>query len=585
MAEDLSGTTIKGYELREQIGAGGFGAIYRAHQPAVDREVAIKVIHPQRVSKPGFTERFEIEAQTIARLEHPYIVPLYDFWHDDTGAYLVMRYIRGGSLRDYLDDHDTLDYDMLALVISEVADALAVAHAANVVHRDLKPGNILLDGKGHYYLADFGIAKNITQASGITSDEAILGSPDYLSPEQVLGEPITLKADIYSLGVVIFEALTGELPFPNLTPMQQMFHHAHRDLPIIYDLPSRIRVNVNEVIQTATAKNPEDRYESAEELSQALYKALKPALSRSTTMVSPVSVSPSTAEIDRAKMSEALQRADSDDDEDDSPPPRVGGRWIYGFGAMVLIAVIAAVVVLLSQPGGPFGAAPEATEVVSEAATDTPEPTATDEPTLTDEPTATPTDEPTPTSTLTPTATFDPAPRLQVRNASRSSVCGVYVASIFDDTDAWGINWLDDERVAFEEDTFNIPGLEQGSFRVLVEDCSRNVVAWQSGVEFVRGQETAFDVTDTSEWLEIENDSQVDICVMRLRIEGEFDWSPSLIADDLPIEPGFSRRFAVPEAEGRWESHIETCLGYAADLGPTDMTDGHEWFIDSNILR
>lgn len=578
MSTDLSGTTIRGYELREQIGAGGFGAIYRAHQPAVDREVAIKIIHPQQASKPGFTERFEIEAQTIARLEHPYIVPLYDFWQDETGAYLVMRYIRGGSLRDYLDEHDLLDYDMLAEVISQVADALAVAHAADVVHRDLKPGNILLDGKGHYYLADFGIAKNLTQASGLTSDEAILGSPDYLSPEQVLGEEITLKADIYSLGVVIFEGLTGELPFPNLTPMQQMFHHAHRELPIIYDLPSRIRVNVNEVIQTATAKNPADRYESVTELAEALYRALKPALSRSTTMVSPVSVSRGTSEIDRAQV-----EASHADVDDETPPPSLSGRWLYGFGAMVIIAVIAAAVVLLSRPGGPFGAAlPEATEFVAEVATDTPQPT--DEPTAPNEPTATPTDEPTPEPTATPTASLDPAPRLEVRNESSGSVCGLYMASIFEDGEAWGENWLDDDRVSQADDAFTIPGLEQGSFRVLVEDCSLNVVAWQIGAELVRGQSTMLEVADSEAWLEIDNESLLDICVVRLRPEGESDWSPSLITDEQPIAPGFARRFAVPEA-GHWETHIETCFGYAAELMATDLTGGYEWLVGPDLLR
>ncbi len=158
--EQLSGTIIKGYELRDRIGAGGFGAVYRAHQSTVGREVAIKIILPGFANRPEFVRRFEAEAQTIARLEHMNITPLYDYWRDPEGAYLVMRYLRGGSLLTALRD-DPYDLESAARLLDQVASALAVAHRNHIIHRDIKPANILLDEDGNGYVADFGLAKDL----------------------------------------------------------------------------------------------------------------------------------------------------------------------------------------------------------------------------------------------------------------------------------------------------------------------------------------------------------------------------------------------------------------------------------------
>jgi serine/threonine protein kinase len=148
---------IRGYELRQLLGAGGFGVVYRAFQPAVDREVAIKVILPEFANRLDFIRRFELEAQLVARLEHPHIVPLYDYWREPDGAYLVMRFLRGGSLRDALR-HGPLAPQAAERLLDHVAQALAVAHRQRVIHLDIKPENILLDEEGNHYLSDFGIA-------------------------------------------------------------------------------------------------------------------------------------------------------------------------------------------------------------------------------------------------------------------------------------------------------------------------------------------------------------------------------------------------------------------------------------------
>src|SRR5215468_2276912 len=182
---------IKGYELREQVGAGGFGAVYRAYQPSVGREVAIKVIQPQLANHPDFIRRFEVEAQLVARLEHPHIVPLYDYWREPGGAYLVMRYLRGGTLHALIQ-RGPLALEVVARLLEQVGAALSAAHRQEVVHRDLKPANILLDADANFYLADFGIAKDLGDAglSDLTQAGAVVGSPAYLSPEQIRAEPV-----------------------------------------------------------------------------------------------------------------------------------------------------------------------------------------------------------------------------------------------------------------------------------------------------------------------------------------------------------------------------------------------------------
>ncbi len=252
--------TIKGYELHERIGSGGFGVIHRATQTTLGREVAIKIILPHFANHPDFIRRFEAEAQVIARLEHPFIVPLYDYWRDPQGAYLVMRWLRGGSLRDALTN-GPFELEAAALFMDQITSALATAHRNEVIHRDLKPANILLDEDGNAYLSDFGIAKDTVRTEGaLTESGLVLGSPDYFSPEQARSEPVTPQTDIYSLGVVLYEVLTGHHPFPHLSSVERMYKHLNEPLPPIESLSIEIADGMNAIIQRATAKNPAQRY-------------------------------------------------------------------------------------------------------------------------------------------------------------------------------------------------------------------------------------------------------------------------------------------------------------------------------------
>ncbi len=189
--EDLSGRAIRGYALGERIGAGSFGAVYRAVQPLVEREVAIKIVLPQYANHPDFIRRFEAEAQLVARLEHPHIVPLYDYWREPGIAYLVMRLLRGGSAEEMLQA-GPVPLETVARLLEQIAGALHTAHRAGVVHRDLKPANVLLDEDRNAYLADFGIAKNLgnPNLADQTQAGALIGSPAYMSPEQIRADTI-----------------------------------------------------------------------------------------------------------------------------------------------------------------------------------------------------------------------------------------------------------------------------------------------------------------------------------------------------------------------------------------------------------
>ena len=270
-----TGQSIKGYQLINRMGSGGFGAVYRAYQTTLGREVAIKVILPGLSNQPEFIRRFEHEAQLVARLEHLHIVPLYDYWRDPDGAYLVMRWLRGGNVKDALAS-GPYNLSAAARLVDQLAAGLAIAHAAGVVHRDLKPSNILLDEEGNAYLADFGIAKELGEAgSRVMDDGSIIGSPDYLSPEQARGQQVSPQTDIYSFGVTLYELLAGEHPFPNLTGVQRLYKHINEPLPPIVTLDPLVQPDVNEVVRRATMKNPRHRYGDVLEMANAFRQAAR----------------------------------------------------------------------------------------------------------------------------------------------------------------------------------------------------------------------------------------------------------------------------------------------------------------------
>ena len=265
--------SMRGYELNEEIGSGAYGVIYRGVQPHIGREVAVKIIRRQYADDPSFIRRFEAEAQTIAHLEHPHVVPLYDYWRDPDGAYLVMRLMRGGNLAQSLVD-GAWPLERALGLLDQIAPALAAAHAHGIVHRDIKPANILFDETGNAYLSDFGIAKNLLENRGLTMEGGVLGTPDYISPEQLKEEPVGPQSDIYSLGAVLYEILTGEKPFGNLPLSMVIQGHLSARFPRVQDSLPDAPPEVDEVIQQATAKQPSERYPDVPAFSEAFRRAV-----------------------------------------------------------------------------------------------------------------------------------------------------------------------------------------------------------------------------------------------------------------------------------------------------------------------
>ena len=259
-----TGTTLKGYRLMDRIGEGGFGVVYRAYQPVIEREVVVKAILPIYANDPTFIRNFEAEAQLIARLEHLHIVPLYDYWRDPTGAYLVMRLLKGGSLLEILRT-DSLDIDMATRMLEQIAAALEVAHKNNIVHQDIKPANILLDDQENAYLSDFGIAKDLSSAINLAetdNENTVHGSPAYVAPEQITRGDVTSKADIYSLGLLMFEALVGEHPFPGSSLMELLKHQLNTPLPPLHIHRPELPEELSAILWRATTKSPDGRYTS-----------------------------------------------------------------------------------------------------------------------------------------------------------------------------------------------------------------------------------------------------------------------------------------------------------------------------------
>lgn len=279
---------LHGYELHERIGEGAFAVVHRATQPELRRDVAVKVIRGELADRPDFIRRFEVEAQTVARVEHPNVVPLYDFWREPGAAFLVMRLLRGGSVEQALRAHGAYSSERVIRLLSEVGGALDAAHRSGVVHRDVRPANLLLDDDGVTYLADFGIALPTA-----TSDDLPIASPAYAAPEVLRGEPAGGAADVLSLGVTVFELLTGRLPFADVVDRAEIIRRQmHEPLPPVSATRTDLAADVDAVLARATAKAPGDRHASV----VALVADLQAALDGAPTARRPVTATSGVVE-------------------------------------------------------------------------------------------------------------------------------------------------------------------------------------------------------------------------------------------------------------------------------------------------
>src|SRR3954453_13682106 len=247
------------YRIERELAHGGMAEVYLARDESLDRLVALKALFPEYAREPSFVERFRREAQAAANLNHPNIVSIYD-WGQESGTYfIVMEYVEGRSLRDLIRSEAPLDANHAAEIPAEIASALAFAHRSGVVHRDVKPGNVLLTRSGTVKVTDFGIAR-AGASDGLTQTGSVMGTATYFSPEQAQGLPVDGRSDLYALGVVMYEMVTGVAPFTGDSPVAVAYKHVREEAVAPAQRNPDVPHDLEQIIQTALAKNPDERY-------------------------------------------------------------------------------------------------------------------------------------------------------------------------------------------------------------------------------------------------------------------------------------------------------------------------------------
>src|SRR3954466_5834048 len=285
MTTQPPGSEIAGYRIESLIGRGGMAVVYRAEDLRLGRKVALKLLSPQLADNEEFRQRFIRESRLAASLDHPNIVPIYEAGEADGQLFIAMRYVAGSDLKVLLSQEGGLPLARLLRIFVQIGDALDAAHELGLVHRDVKPGNILVasiqehSGHGysdHVYLTDFGLTKRTTSLSGaLTGTGHFLGTVDYVSPEQIQGAPVGPATDIYALGCVLYECLTGHLPFRRDDDAALLWAHLVETPPRITAIRTELSSAGDEVVARAMAKEPGDRYESGEEMLRPLHPALE----------------------------------------------------------------------------------------------------------------------------------------------------------------------------------------------------------------------------------------------------------------------------------------------------------------------
>jgi len=317
--QDLCGRQLGQYQIVAPLAEGGMAAVYKAYQPGMERYVALKILPRYFASDPQFIGRFHQEAKVIAKLQHPHILPVFDFGEADGYTYLVMPFVESGTLADLMHGQP-LPLPRIRSIISQVGDALDYAHAHGLVHRDVKPSNVLVDERGNCLLMDFGIAKIVEGTAQFTETGGIVGTPAYMSPEQGLGQELDGRSDIYSLGVMLYEMATGRPPFDAETPMAIVIKHIHDPLPPPRTINPALSEALERVILKSLTKQPEDRYATAADMVRAL---------QATDMRSAAAAMPKRQ---RTKLMPGAARA--------APLRRRVPLWVWVLGGLTILSLL-----------------------------------------------------------------------------------------------------------------------------------------------------------------------------------------------------------------------------------------------------
>jgi ligand-binding sensor domain-containing protein/tRNA A-37 threonylcarbamoyl transferase component Bud32 len=346
---DLVGQTLGAYRVLEQLGVGGMATVFKAYQPAMDRYVAIKVLPQHLARDPNFRARFDREARTIARLEHRHILPVYDVGDADGIPFLVMRFTESGTLSDMIAA-GRLSPGRAVELAAQIGEALTYAHSQGVIHRDIKPANVLISREGDALLSDFGIAKIYEDSMQLTGEGVMVGTPYYMAPEQVQGRPADARSDIYALGVILYESVTGRRPFEAETPLAVALKHMHDPLPLPRSIAPDLPEALERIILKALAKNADDRFQSAAEMVTALRSLPAEALTAVAAPAPATVVLPSGAVHPSAPETTPTPTTAAPAPTPPTPPAPAARRpgWLapaaIGAVAVVLLLIVAGVV-------------------------------------------------------------------------------------------------------------------------------------------------------------------------------------------------------------------------------------------------
>ncbi len=395
-----AGDEFAGYRIERRLGRGGMGILYLAIEPGLDRRVALKLIAPEAAADEIFTRRFAEESRIAASIEHPNVVPIYAAGEEDGIPFIAMRYVAGSDLARRVERDGRLAPDLAAALIAQVGNGLDAIHAAGLVHRDVKPANVLVSGEGgeeHAYITDFGVARNVSTHSGLTQTGRFVGTLDYVAPEQISGGPVDARVDVYALGCLLFKLLTGQVPFPREGEAARLYAHLNDPPPAPSLYAPEVPPALDQVVARAMAKQPADRYPSAGDLGRAALAAVsgqavavpeRTVATGAAATVEPETVAPAAPAADQAPTpieptaeSAADRTAEAQPDptaETEAGPtepaahsdvgvvPPIGGKkstaanggggskrgWVLAGGGLAVVVAVALAIALSSGGGG-----------------------------------------------------------------------------------------------------------------------------------------------------------------------------------------------------------------------------------------
>jgi serine/threonine protein kinase len=561
---DLTGKTLGQYEIGQQLGKGGMATVYLARQTSIGRTVALKIMPAYFMHDPSFLQRFEREVQVIARLQHPRILPVYDYGELEGRPYLVMAYMSGGTIADRIKEGQ-IPLGEVVRIVEQIAEGLDHAHRKGVIHRDFKPSNVLLDENGNAHLADFGIAK-VSESTVQLTGSGIVGTPAYMAPEMANQGLVTPSIDIYALGITTYEMLTGKFPYQGDTPLRVMMAHATAPIPDVRELNPDCPLAVANVVRKAMAKDPDERYATAGEMAAALRAAaegraepaptgdatLLEGADSEATLLEPVTPMPPTEapteESPAAKWAAmpvpTPAPVTTPLPEKTAPPvaaqPAHERKGIAGCGISVVAAIVG-VVALIALCGGGFFLLGGPDLLAPPTPTLTPSPT----------PTATPTSTPTPLPTSTPT----PAPTsgdLWIENRSGVTICYFNISPNADTT--WGEDDLGASETIIDGADYHFADVAPDVYDLRAVDCDQNTIDEIYSIDIGAAGYT-WTISNTR--LTVVNNSSFAVCSVYLSPASDTTWGANDMASGQSIAPGDRLTFSIEP--GDWDMRADAC--------------------------